>query len=118
MSDEKNGFLGTVFTFLTGAAIGAGLALLFAPQSGEETRKKIKDASDKLNKEAKDNYEKYSKEAKKAIETVKSTTEKSIDQMKSFIKGAKESLKKELIEEVEKEAKTSPKKKAWIKKQE
>jgi len=111
MSDEKNGSFGTIFTFLTGAAIGTGLALLFAPQSGEETRKKIKDAKDKLNEEAKDNYEKYSKEAKKAIEIVKSTSEKSIDQMKSFIKGAKETLKKELMEEVEKETKASPKKK-------
>jgi hypothetical protein len=31
--------------------------------------------------------------------------------MKSFIKGVKEDLKKEIIEDVEKEAKTSPKKK-------
>jgi len=111
MSDEKNGSFGTIFTFLTGAAIGAGLALLFTPQSGEETRKKIKDAKENLNKEAKDNYEKYSKEAKKAIENLKSTSEKSIDQMKSFIKGVKETLKKELVEEVEKEVKISPKKK-------
>jgi gas vesicle protein len=31
-----------VGTFLAGLAIGAGLALLFAPQSGEELRRKIK----------------------------------------------------------------------------
>jgi gas vesicle protein len=34
--------------FLASAAVGAGLALLFAPQSGKRTRKKIKDFSDKV----------------------------------------------------------------------
>ncbi len=31
-----------LFPFIAGAAIGAGLALLFAPQSGKETRAKIR----------------------------------------------------------------------------
>jgi gas vesicle protein len=48
MSDERHSIFGTIVTFLTGAAIGAGLALLFAPQSGEETRKKIKDMGEKV----------------------------------------------------------------------
>ena len=46
------------FSFLTGAAIGAGLALLFAPQSGKETRKQIKDFSGKISGEIKDEVEK------------------------------------------------------------
>lgn len=33
-------------TFLIGAGIGAGLALLFAPQSGEELRGRISDFAD------------------------------------------------------------------------
>lgn len=37
---------------LAGALIGAGLALLYAPKTGEETRKDIKDKVKKLKEEA------------------------------------------------------------------
>jgi gas vesicle protein len=100
MSDQKNGVIGTLLTFLTGAAIGAGLALLYAPQSGEETRKKLKDVQDKVSDDVKENYEKFSKEAQKTLETVKTTSEKTISQIKSFLDGAKEGLKKEIKEEL------------------
>lgn len=95
MSDERHSVLGSFVTFLTGAAIGAGLALLFAPQSGEETRKKIKDMGDKVSDEVKDNYDKVSKETQKAIQTVKETSDKALVQIKSFIEGARETIKKE-----------------------
>jgi len=64
------------FSFLTGAAIGAGLALLFAPQSGEETRKQIKDFSEKLGGEVKDGVEKVSEKAKSFMEGAKDTLAK------------------------------------------
>ena len=40
MSERKSGE--TILAFLIGGAIGACLGLLFAPQSGKETRKKVK----------------------------------------------------------------------------
>ena len=94
MSDEKHGFLGVVFTFLTGAALGAGLALLFAPQTGEETRKKMKEVGEKLSDDMKENYEKVTKETQKAVDTVKTTSEKAVKQIKTFVETAK-GLKKE-----------------------
>lgn len=36
-----------LFTFLGGVLVGAAVAILFAPESGEETRKKIKDTFDR-----------------------------------------------------------------------
>jgi gas vesicle protein len=42
---------------LLGALIGAGLALLFAPQSGEETRRIIRRKTKKLAAEAQDRYD-------------------------------------------------------------
>ncbi|MCX6554468.1 MAG: YtxH domain-containing protein [Candidatus Aminicenantes bacterium] len=64
------------FSFLSGAAIGAGLALLFAPQSGRETRRQIKDLSDKIGSEVKDNVEKISEKAMDFIEGTKDTFKK------------------------------------------
>jgi gas vesicle protein len=64
------------FSFLTGAAIGAGLALMFAPQSGKETRKQIKNFSDKLGGEVKDGVEKIGTKAKTFIDGAKETFSK------------------------------------------
>ena len=61
------------FSFLIGATIGAGLALLFAPQSGKETRRQIKDFSDKVGSEVKENVEKISERAVDLIEGGKDT---------------------------------------------
>jgi len=64
------------FSFLTGAAVGAGLALLFAPQSGKETRRQIRDFSDKLGNEVKGKVEKISEKAMDFIEGTKDTFKK------------------------------------------
>lgn len=45
------------FAFLLGGVIGAGLALLFAPSSGDETRKRIRDNVDDASDWAKDRYQ-------------------------------------------------------------
>ncbi|HIZ85273.1 MAG TPA: YtxH domain-containing protein [Candidatus Coprenecus stercoravium] len=36
-----------LFTFIGGMLVGAAVAILFAPDSGDETRRKIKDTFDK-----------------------------------------------------------------------
>ena len=93
MSSEKNAGIVGLVSFLAGAAIGASIALLFAPQSGEETRKKIKDFSGKLADDVKEGYEKIAKEAKKSIESVKNSAEKAIETVKAKVK-------KETLEDV------------------
>ena len=47
MSDRSDHLVGMSAAFIIGAALGAGLALLFAPASGEETRKKIREYGEK-----------------------------------------------------------------------
>lgn len=73
MCQENNAKYGLI-AFLAGAAIGAGLGLLFAPQSGRETREKIKEKSGRL------------------AENVKSYSENAVEQVKSFVKGAKHGM--------------------------
>ena len=68
---------GTTFlALLTGAAIGAGLGLLYAPDSGEETRRRLSDnarkAQDNLNRryqETSSNLGDKAKRAKRDFET-------------------------------------------------
>lgn len=80
MSDDcKKGLFGAL-CFLAGAAIGAGVALLYAPQSGAETRKKIKEYSEKITDEVREGYEKVS-------DNVKGAAEKTIDNVKKFFDG-------------------------------
>lgn len=60
----------TLLALITGAAIGAGVGLLYAPDSGEKTRKKIKDeskkAQDKLNKKYTETSSNLTEKAKQA----------------------------------------------------
>lgn len=71
----------TFFAFVTGAAVGAAVALLLAPEKGEVTRRKIRNAVEDgvdcvtdtardLGKQAKASVEKIKKEAKEAIDEV------------------------------------------------
>jgi len=47
MADEcKSNGSAVVLSFLVGAALGGGLALLLAPRSGEETRKQLRASGD------------------------------------------------------------------------
>ena len=89
--------------FITGVTAGAVAALLYAPQSGEETRKKLgkayddteghlKDSSDYL----KDQAERLSKEAnsayKKGVKQLDEAYEKASESLSTAYSDAKEKL--------------------------
>ncbi|WP_051205278.1 YtxH domain-containing protein [Salinimicrobium xinjiangense] len=60
----------TFLALLTGAAIGAGLGMLYAPESGEETRKKLGEnarrTQDDLNRRYKETSSNLSQKARQA----------------------------------------------------
>lgn len=101
MGQEDNGFsTGSVLlSFLLGGVVGAGLALLFAPQSGVETRRKIKELKDET-------VEKASEIASQVKGKVVSTVEKGkeiLEEKKSALSAAIEAGKEAYEKEIQKE---------------
>ncbi len=96
MSEEKGICAGTVLvSFVAGAAIGAGLALLYAPKSGTEMRETIsdfaEDAVDKIKEYTKDAQEKI----KTAIEDGKDAIVEKKNILASAIEAGREAINKE-----------------------
>ena len=93
MSDEKQCNIGgTVVAFAVGAAVGAGLALLFAPRSGRETRELLARRAGDLRD--------------KAVDTVDGAKEM-IREKKAEIMAAVEAGKQAIMEERNKHAKSA-----------
>jgi gas vesicle protein len=100
MADNGNGhFWDSLLTFMAGAATGFIVGILFAPASGKETRKKIKDQAAKTGEAAKESYEKIAKEAEKGIRLVKEKTGESVDAIRDFIEKKREEFKNKTEEE-------------------
>jgi gas vesicle protein len=96
MSEEQGVSAGTVLvSFVAGAAIGAGLALLYAPKSGREMRENIAD----LTEDAVDKIKEYAKEAQEkikcAIEEGKETIVDKKTILASAIEAGREAMQKE-----------------------
>ena len=95
MCDEKGICSGTVLVALVaGAAIGSGLALLYAPKSGKDLRKTIVDFSaDSVGK-----IKEYTKEAQEKIKTTIEEGKEAIlekkNSMASAIEAGCEAMKK------------------------
>ena len=85
MSDENSSQVGgLVAAFAVGALLGAGIALLYAPQSGKETRKLIADKSRQLKGRARDTL----KDAKGFIEGKKA-------EIAAAVEAGKEAMREE-----------------------
>jgi gas vesicle protein len=63
--DSRGGGLGT---FILGAALGAGVALLFAPKSGEETQREIKERAIKFRDAAEDRVREAQRQVEERME--------------------------------------------------
>lgn len=93
MSDNRGStVLEVTLSFLLGTATGFILGVLFAPSSGEETRKKIQATAAKTGDKAREGYEVISKEAEKGIHMVKEKTHEGIEAVKEFVEKKKEEL--------------------------
>ena len=96
MSDNCQVSAGTVLvSFVAGAAIGAAMALLYAPKSGREMRESILD----LTEDAVDKIKEYAKEAqdkiKTAVEEGKETFVEKKSVLASAIEAGREAMQRE-----------------------
>jgi len=73
-------FLGAV---LITAAISAGIAILYAPKSGKETREQIKDLAGKQKDNLTDQINRGKEKATQAVDTVKNKYSQVAEQAKS-----------------------------------
>ncbi len=80
MSKENKGATSIEVTlaFLLGGVVGAGLALLFAPASGAETRKKLRETGDVL-------HSKLHESTGEWKETVTGSLDKARESVKTFV---------------------------------
>jgi gas vesicle protein len=98
MSEEKGICAGTVLvSFVAGAAIGAGLALLYAPKSGTEMRETIADFAE----DAVDKIKEYTKEAQDKIKTAIDEGKETIIEKKSILASAIEAGREAMSKEKE-----------------
>ncbi|WP_366185743.1 YtxH domain-containing protein [Flavobacterium ovatum] len=73
----------TILALLTGAAIGAGVGILFAPDKGSKTRVKIKDGYKDVEKDLLKKYDKLSEEVKSKLSHTKVDLEGSYEDLLS-----------------------------------
>lgn len=95
MKDEGIGSGMLLLSFFLGGFVGAGLAMVLAPQAGEETRRKIKELADEI----KDKTNGYYSVAKEKVTAAADEGKGYLDETKVIIKSAidagKEAYEKE-----------------------
>ena len=95
MKDEGYSSGSMLLSFLLGGIVGAGLALLLAPQSGEETRKKIKDFADDVKDKSTDYIDKTREKFTSYVDDGKGLYEQKKSIVKSAIEAGKEAYERE-----------------------
>ncbi len=97
MKDEGYSSGSLFLSFLLGGVVGAGLAILLAPQSGRETREKIREMADDI----KDRATGYVDDAKKKVTSFVDEGKGYYEEKKSLVKSAVEAGKEAYEKEKE-----------------
>jgi len=83
MSDQDTNFGAFLVGFVVGGLAGAAMALLYAPQSGEETRAYIKDKSIELKDKASETVEEARVRTEQALEDARVRADAALVDVKS-----------------------------------
>jgi len=83
--DMKNGMEGNSIAFIIGLGIGVGVALLYAPKSGEETREWISD-------KAEDGWIAVRRTGRRSLRELQHTVDKGEEAITNLVRGGKEAI--------------------------
>lgn len=99
----NNGYSGgaVLFSFLLGGLVGAGVALLTAPESGENVRKRIRDLTDETWAKTGGYIDKAKERIGSSIEKGKDIYEEKKSAISSAIEAGKEAYEKEKEKHIE-----------------
>lgn len=98
MEDREKKIAAAALLVFAGGVIGAGLTLLFAPQSGERTRKDILRYSKKVRNRADETVDELAANVSNLVETIGEKTDDLLEKGKEAAGGARKDLIR-LIEE-------------------
>ncbi len=94
--DEEGYGAGSLFlSFILGGLVGAGVALLIAPKSGEETRRRIRELADEVKDKAEGYVEQTKGKVMSSIEKGKSYVEEKKSVITAAVEAGKEAYEKE-----------------------
>jgi len=95
MRDEGYSSGSVLLSFLLGGVVGAGIALLLAPQSGSETRQKIKEMADDVKDKTTDYIRKTKDKVASAVDESKGYYEEKKSLVKAAVDAGKDAYEKE-----------------------
>jgi gas vesicle protein len=95
MTEERGNARVTLLAFLLGGVVGAGLALLFAPLSGKETRDRIKDLVEEVKEKAEGAVEEIKDKVKETLDVGKKTLEEKKSMVTAAFEAGRDAMEKE-----------------------
>ncbi|MGE0644491.1 MAG: YtxH domain-containing protein [Nitrospira sp.] len=85
MTNGRYGLLEVVLSFLAGCVVGGAAALLYAPQSGTRTRRRIADFAEDIRDRAGDVTEQATEKLQKAREQATEKVHQAIERGRSLV---------------------------------
>lgn len=98
MSDVNNTYKVGALMLIAGGIIGAGVALLYAPQSGKETRKDIKRYARKARRKTEEIVDDFSDSVSRMVSTIGEKTSDILDRGSDLAQDTKKEILKTLEE--------------------
>lgn len=97
MSRKENNTAGILAGLLAGAAAGVILGMLYAPEEGKETRRKIKTKANDLKEEAKNKYGEVSEKVKDQYGNISSTFKETASSVAHTVKDGYDKYKDQIV---------------------